>query len=137
MQLHGMWLDEDRALLRDLFKALRKDGFRARMNFTCCTGCGSYEISENPPKFGVTPYVFYHHQNTDDMHDGKALHLSYGYTTTVLKDAPPQLEEVLMGWIGRLICRQAMALGLGVDWDGSPRTKVMVYPKHWEVADAA
>ncbi len=28
------------------FTALRKQGFIARVNFSCCTGCASYELSE-------------------------------------------------------------------------------------------
>ncbi len=28
------------------FTALRKQGYVARVNFSCCTGCASYELSE-------------------------------------------------------------------------------------------
>ena len=59
-RLHGCGRS-DREKLRDAFRRLREKGIVAKMKFSCCTSCGSYEISLNHGP--DVPYVFWHRQN--------------------------------------------------------------------------
>ena len=61
-----------REAISDLFKELRKHGFVARMCFTCCGSCGSYEGREIAVKQSKNKLVFYHRQNDESFkYDGK------------------------------------------------------------------
>ena len=69
--------------LRAAFKELRRIGYLARMNFTCCGSCGGYELAEvlkqKPAKNG---YVFWHRQADDafgpDDDLDRTLYLAWG-----------------------------------------------------------
>lgn len=52
--------------LTKAFKELRKEGFFARQNFTCCQSCGWAEVPEKQSEKAV----FYHSQDNDDIEKG-------------------------------------------------------------------
>lgn len=47
------------------FRALRKVGYFAKQDHTCCQTCGWVEV---PDEFAEKA-VFYHHQDTENLHD--------------------------------------------------------------------
>jgi len=98
--------------LNNLFKELRKIGYVARQNFSCCTSCASYELGDYFSKKGIPEgkgrkAVYYHHQNTQDIDKG-FIHL---------------------GWSGdgTVITTLAKKVGLKVDWNGSKDNKIKVF----------
>jgi hypothetical protein len=54
----------DRDVLREAFKELRKHGYTARMNFSCCQSCAWYELSKAGKDEKV---VFWHNQDNQSF----------------------------------------------------------------------
>jgi hypothetical protein len=54
-----------RQRLQAAFRRLRREGYAARMNFSCCGTCGSYELSQEVTKRRLAGYVFWHRQAND------------------------------------------------------------------------
>jgi hypothetical protein len=98
--------------LNNLFKELRKAGYIAKQNFSCCTGCACYELGEYFSKKGIPEgkerkSVYYHHQDTLDIEKG----------------------FIYLGWSGNgtEIVTIAKKVGLKVDWDGNEKLKIKVF----------
>ena len=57
------------------FRALRKLGYVARQNFTCCSTCGSYELGEMVTDRGGDPdtakVIWYHRQDAEAFANGR------------------------------------------------------------------
>lgn len=53
--------------LKYLFQDLRKQGYVAKVNFSCCSSCGSYECRELAIKQKKTKIVFYHRQGEEGL----------------------------------------------------------------------
>lgn len=93
--------------LRDAIKAaykdLRRHGYFCRSNFWCCGTCACAAIPEDRGD----KYVFYHRQDAQDIDRSGACYL---------------------GWAGdgRVIAEAMTSAGLTVEWDGSPRTRILV-----------
>jgi hypothetical protein len=66
--------------LRDAFKALRKAGYNARMNFSCCGSCGWYELGQS--KKGADKVVFYHRQGAERLEQTGRTHLQWSGDAT-------------------------------------------------------
>ena len=103
------------------FTALEAAGITARENFTCCRSCGQAEIgAEAAP--GARGFVYFHHQCTDAAVAGHGLTLLYGgfdgsaETTTA---------------IGREVVAAVEAVGLPVEWDGTPERAITVPAVDW------
>ena len=84
------------------FKSLRKAGFFAKQNHTCCQSCGCEALPE-----GTKNYVFYHRQDANDLKKTGKCFLSWGGDGEKIKAA-------------------ALEVGLKVEWDGSPETRILV-----------
>lgn len=52
----------DKKKLAIAFQALRRTGIAARMNFSCCGSCGSYELANRFTNDDARGYIFYHKQ---------------------------------------------------------------------------
>lgn len=84
----------------------------------CCGGCSAHEGGNRmDADESLTGYVFYHSQDTED-HERTGLHIGYGAR------AHPDDEGCRK--IGELIRDQAQAVGLEVEWNGSPGSRVLV-----------
>jgi len=97
----------DRYRVKRAFEVLRKKGYFARMNFSCCGSCGTSEIDQifqdNPEKYPDEKYVFYHNQDNDAYDkngDFKKLNLRWSGNPTT----------IILALIGQ---------GLDVTWSGS------------------
>ena len=91
------------AQLKNAFNRLRRRGYFARQNFSCCQSCGCASI----PEKHESKYVFYHQQ--DD-------------------EALLQRGECYLSWAGDgdeivKILREA---GLTVEWDNDPNLRIKV-----------
>lgn len=54
-----------REKLAAAFAVLRRAKYAARMNFSCCGTCGSYELAEQARVRGRVGFVFWHRQENE------------------------------------------------------------------------
>lgn len=91
----------DRDRVSAAFKAIRKQGYVARMNFSCCSSCGYYELSQIVKKRGGAGFVFWSRQvEQRAWRDGKlvdTLNLSWAgdasKLVTALREAGLDVEH--------------------------------------------
>ena len=103
--------------IKSTFKTLRKDhGFLARMNFTCCSSCGWYEMSEHKALKGLSEQekenaniVFYHRQDAEHMDEYDKCYLAWSGDGETIKKV---LEDNR----------------LSVEWDGTTSMRIMATP---------
>lgn len=95
-----------RTKLTIAFRKLRKDGYLAKHNWTCCQSCGAAAI---PDQFADN-YVFYHAQDNDRLKETNQTYLAWSGD-------------------GSLIRRRCQEAGLYVIWDGTPDTRILVGEK--------
>jgi hypothetical protein len=98
--------------VKELFKALRKKGFVARMNFACCGSCAVYELNETGKK---APYAVFSRQSRNDFWDRGLLYVNYGQLN---KDENAD-EDALTVAVGQIILETANEIGIPVVWDGN------------------
>jgi len=95
-----------RAKLRKSFAELRKMGWIAKMNFTCCQGCGWAELEADYGCAEGDNMVFFHNQDNADIANG----------------------WVYLAWDGD--ADEAISVleknGLEIEWDGSKSTRIKV-----------
>ena len=98
----------DRVKVRTAFKALRKKGYFARMNFWCCQSCGWAAIEEDK----ADKAVFYHNQDHVDAWD----------TDNNLQN------KLYLCWAGdgKVITEVLTQHGLDVEWEGSDDKRIVV-----------
>jgi hypothetical protein len=87
--------------LNKAFAELRKIGYFAKQNHTCCQTCGWAEV---PDEKGDTA-VFYHRQDADDLRENGACNLAWSGD-------------------GKLITDILTKHGVKVDWDGSSNKRI-------------
>lgn len=86
--------NEIRGAIKKAFSSLRKNGFFARMNFSCCCSCASCEI----PK-GQENYVFYHRQGNECLEEYGELYLYWGGEGSKIVDALHE-QKLIIKWNG-------------------------------------
>lgn len=100
-----------------LFPHLRRLGFIARMNFSCCGSCGSYELTQDAKRRNKKRVVFYHRQAEDFFKlDGKVNLLYFS-----MDDDEEQTKIA-----GDIIAEVAKYYDLKVTWDGSPTKTILL-----------
>jgi len=92
--------------LTKTFKDLRKKGYFARQNFTCCQSCGWAEV----PEEYSNKAVFYHAQDKESMKRNGDLYLAWSGN-------------------GREIVEIFEKNGFFVDWNGENNTRILVKTK--------
>lgn len=92
-----------RDAIKTAYKDLRCQGYFCRSNFWCCGTCACAAIPEDWSE----KYVFYHRQDAQDIDRSGSCYL---------------------GWAGdgRAIADAMTRAGLTVEWDGTPRTRILV-----------
>ncbi|MEV7600337.1 hypothetical protein AB0O91_23465 [Kitasatospora sp. NPDC089797] len=118
--------DVDR--LEEAFDLLEDQSIVAAMDFTCCAGCGYAEIGGEADE-DSRGFVFFHQQDTEAAAAGRGLMLRYGGFRT--GDEPVEVSERRTLEIGRAVVAAVEAVGLPVEWDGSPHTAIRVAPLEW------
>lgn len=129
------WL---KAVISTAFKALRKQGFIARQDFSCCTSCGCAEIATDAKesKKPVLGYTFYNSQNAEILKSTRegdylrrnahnagrsvSVYLAFGSTL-------PDATEAMPRAVGNIIKTELEKCpGAVVDWDGTAEQKIGV-----------
>lgn len=115
-----------------VFKQLRKEGFIARMNFSCCGSCAGYEIGQEfddavknglPKEKWPRGGVFWNKQSDASFWEDGELYIAYGAITAEASKASTPLTDKQVGdRLKQLLDEQ----GLAVDWDGDPDKKIKV-----------
>ncbi|MFE5580742.1 DUF6891 domain-containing protein [Kitasatospora sp. NPDC056531] len=118
--------DVDR--LEEAFDALEEQGIVAAMDFTCCAGCGYAEIGDEADEDSYG-FVFFHQQDTEAAAAGRGLMLRYGGFRA--GEEPGEVSERRTVEVGRAVVAALEAVGLPVEWDGSPHTAIRVAPLEW------
>ncbi|MFD4694773.1 DUF6891 domain-containing protein [Streptomyces sp. NPDC058463] len=103
------------------FAALDGRGITARENFTCCRSCGTGEIHSEGSE-DARGFVFFHHQCTDAVAEGRGLSLYYGGF-----DGSARTTAA----VGREVADSLREAGLPVEWDGSPDSSILVPVEDW------
>lgn len=98
------------------FRILRKHGFFARQNWSCCQGCGCSELPD-----GTTKYVFYHRQDGETLNRIGEVNLSWGTVVYRRKPSKEKLES-----IGKEVVNALRAKGLTVEWNGKSDRRITV-----------
>ena len=113
-------MNDTRAKLKQTFKALRKRGLLARMNFSCCRNCAGYDmtamaVTQVKKGKAVAGCVFYTRQDEADLQRGNGVYLSYGpLESKELGQIGESSEQV-----GQMVAEECRLVGLEVDWDGT------------------
>ncbi|MFC5890869.1 hypothetical protein RMN57_12275 [Kitasatospora sp. CM 4170] len=118
--------DVDR--LAAAFDALEEGGVVAAMDFTCCASCGYAEIGGEAEE-GSRGFVFFHQQDTESAAAGAGLMLRYGGFRGA--GEPKESAERRTVEIGREVVAALEAVGLPVEWNGSPDKAIHVTPLTW------
>ena len=120
------------------FRDLRKAGFIAKQNFSCCGSCAGYEIAAQVKEMSeakrarVQGTVFYTKQDAARMRDsGRGWSYRPGSNKLFLAYGPVSVHEVGEFGVpvtesGYLIKAALEKQGLQVEWDGDPVKKIGV-----------
>ncbi|MFB6437380.1 hypothetical protein ACFCVY_11435 [Streptomyces sp. NPDC056411] len=117
--------DPDR--VAQAFAALGSQGLTARMNFSCCSGCGIGEIGAERAD-GDRGFVFFHYQDTEAAAEGHGLAVRYGAYAGPGEDGAPAERRTA---VGRTVVAALTGAGLPVQWDGDPDRVIEVSPLDW------
>lgn len=129
--------EQTKLALNKAFQALRKQGFIARQNFSCCNGCAGGEIAtEVEAKIDAGKLredfkgvVFYTRQQRMITESKRAttiqkVHLSFGpLGTTKHGELGISTKEA-----GDLVAEALKDAGVTFEWDGSPDQCILVDP---------
>lgn len=130
---HFPWAKEE---LNKFFRELRKMGYVARQNFSCCTGCAGAEIADEigervssggVKKETIRGTVFYTRQDNDTLNDIGSVYLAYGPVESE-KVGHVGIEAIEVGVeVTDLLAK----LNIPYDWSGLPDSKICVDLKQW------
>lgn len=118
-----------RNIMAQVFKALRKRGYLARMNFSCCSSCAGYDLATRASEMtdkgkDIAGCAFWHKQDEAYYWETGQLALRYGHLGTAKhgdlgKPTKEQGEEIVA-----LIAECSKSIE--VDWDGNPASVIYV-----------
>ena len=119
--------DERKPALSRAFSKLRRDGFIALQNFSCCRSCAGAEIVARVQKLparkkdALQGCILYTRQDADDLKLGGDLWIGFG---------PVEVDGVEYGrtivQVGQALTEALRLEGLEVEWDGTGDTRVCV-----------
>ena len=92
------------------FEKLWDLGIMAIKDWTCCQTCGHAEIKEELEECGMTNYVFYHDQDTDDLNERGYTYLAFDLDKNAKK----------------LVMKVFKHYGLNPEWNGSEKTRIKI-----------
>lgn len=103
----------DKKVFNIAFRELRKLGFVAKQNFSCCQGCAWSELSSLTPE--PENVVFYHNQDYDAF-DKQTKNLEHG---------------IYLAWSGngQQIVDVFTSHGYEVEWNGTENERILIKPK--------
>ena len=120
-----------RERLTEAFKAMRKKGILARQNFSCCGGCGSYELATKMdesraagrPKRGA---IYYHRQSAERLRKSGEVYLGFGCDSNAPEVDGDRTEDERTRLVGCYAIEALNAAGLEVEWNGTAIRCILV-----------
>lgn len=116
--MYNLDYHKTRAALVEAFKELRKENLVARMNFSCCMSCASYELGQMVEKKDAAGAVYWHRQDNDGFKECGELHLRYFSASGT---------EAECAEIGRKVQTALGRHKIPSVWDGSPHHTIQVF----------
>ena len=119
---------EIKSNLTEAFKILRKEGYIARQNFYCCSGCAGSAIAGKVTEMPASKVarikgcVFYHNQGNSRLMATGEVYLAYGSVEST-KHGTVGLPTVE---VGKRVVEVLKTVGLTVEWDGDENTGILV-----------
>ena len=113
-----------RPLVLKVFRQLRKLGFVAKANFSCCGTCASSETFEEAEETGKDAVAWWHHQDEDSYRRSGTLYIGFGHV-----DDHDDSTGEFGDQVGRTIAKLLVDAGLKVEWGGSSHQRIMVVGK--------
>ena len=111
---------EFKKLVKAAFKELRDRGFVARMNFACCSTCGSYELSEIATDQRLEKVAFYHNQDEDTLLSSGELSVRY-FSMNEDKD---RTADTL---VGSEVFDMLRKHGVYAEWERNPNVVIKAF----------
>jgi len=118
------------------FRAMRKAGIWAKQNFSCCSGCGYYELKAQAVEAGKKeqPVAFYNKQAEPDWQVNAGEHfetvLRRGFWLTFgvvnVEHLTARRHQQMTVAVGCQIKALAAEHGIKIDWNGDPRLNIHV-----------
>ena len=109
------------------FANLEEQGIVARQNFACCMNCGQVEIADEiklaQKLRKIIGYTFYHMQDTASACETGSFWLAYGSLSRKDNDTAA---------VGHAVAEAIRSVGLNVEWDGSPDTRIRITGIDWK-----
>jgi len=116
-------------IVREVFVELRKRGYLARMDFSCCGSCAGYELATKATELKdkgktVEGCAFYHHQDETRYQDSGRLFIRFGHLGTErYGDLGKPTEEAgkeIVALLSATAVKHTDASGrtVQVEWDG-------------------
>ena len=109
--------------VQEAFGELRKIGFIAKSNFSCCMSCAVAELSEFAGKRRRNRAVYWHRQDEEHFRKTAELFLRFCYL-------PPKGIEgettALETQIGEQVAAALRIARLDIDWNGKPNTSIRI-----------
>lgn len=132
-RMQAEWLGEtDCDRLDEAFAELDRNGVVVRQSFGSAVAYGHEDIwgdiqeAESQRQGAITGFVFFHHQDLQEVLATGLLRLSYGSTRTEGED------EAETKAVGQLVLATLRKHGLTVDWNGSVSQRISVENLRWE-----
>ncbi len=111
------------------FKAMRKAGLTAKMNFSCCSGCACYDIAskassdKDAGKTVNAGYAFYHKQDGTRLRESGECHIAYGRMSC---SKHGDLGDLTTEQIGEKVVECLTAAGITTEWDGKASSRILM-----------
>ena len=112
-----------RSAVSNAFAALRKKGFIARVNFSCCMSCATYELTDMARARKKYRAVYWHRQDDAHFREGFPLHIRYFYLSPEDDDNDTSAEERT---VGEQVAAALRNQNLRIDWDGNPNRTIQI-----------
>jgi hypothetical protein len=119
---------EQRDKVLAAFKDLRQQGFLARANFSCCSGCAGYAMGDRVTNMTqeqvakVKGCAFWTRQDEENLKEDGQFYVAYGCVgSTKYGDVGLPTAEV-----GRAVVEALWKQGVKVTWDGDEATRLFV-----------
>lgn len=115
--------------LSKAFRHMRKLGFIARQNFSCCSGCAGSQIATELEQMSaeqaikVVGVCYYHKQDADDRDAGRDFYISFGQ----VECASGRGTYLSPLTVGELVCHCLRIAGVKFEWEIDPKTRIKIF----------
>jgi hypothetical protein len=126
----GTYNEELRENMNKAFNDMRKVGFIARQDFSCCQSCAGSELAREAAKRvqagkTVNGVVYYHHQDAEGRNEGRNFYLAYGEVDS------DKIGKIRMDTktVGERVCEILKKHNVPFEWDGTSKSRILITQK--------